>query len=84
MTPGCYTRAVADAASAPPAQDTCPLCGGPNSCGLAAGDTTCWCFTATIPDAALERVPDAARDRRCICAACAGQTAARPASPVES
>jgi len=83
VTPGCYTRAVADAASAPPARNTCPLCSGPNGCGLAAGGTTCWCFTASIP-AALERVPDEARDRRCICAACAGQTAARPASPVES
>jgi len=84
VTPGCYTRAVADSAGALPAQDTCPLCGGPNGCGLAAGATPCWCFTASIPAAALERVPDEARDRRCICAACAGQTAARSASSVET
>jgi hypothetical protein len=68
-----------DAASL--AQDACPICGGPNDCGLAAGDTTCWCFGAAIPPAALARVPDAARDQTCICPACAGQTAAgRPSS----
>jgi hypothetical protein len=61
--------------------DTCPVCGGPNGCGIAAGASTCWCFTAAIPAAALERIPDEARDRSCICAACAGQTGAGPASP---
>jgi len=75
---------VTEPEAAQPAQDTCPLCGGPNGCGLAAGDTTCWCFTASIPPAALARVPDAARDRSCICAVCAGQTGGGPASPVES
>ena len=60
---GCYTPAVPDPAAAPSSQDVCPLCGGPNDCGLAAGADTCWCFTASIPAAALERVPDEARDR---------------------
>jgi hypothetical protein len=65
------------------------LCGGPNGCGLAAGGTTCWCFTASIPAAALERVPDTARDRSCICpdcarSACAGQTAAKLTLATES
>lgn len=83
MTSGCYTRGVPDSAAESPARDTCPICGGPNACGIAAGDTTCWCFTASIPAAALERVPDEAKDRTCICAACAGQTDAGPASPVE-
>ena len=70
---------------AAPSEDICPLCGGPNGCGLVAGADTCWCFTASIPPAALERVPEAARDRSCICAACAaGQTAAARAIPVES
>jgi hypothetical protein len=59
----------------------CPICGGPNDCGLAAGKTTCWCFGAEIPAAALARVPDAARDQRCICPACAGQTAGDRPSP---
>jgi hypothetical protein len=70
--------------AAQPAQDTCPLCGGPNGCGLAAGDTTCWCFTASIQPAVLERIPDADRNRSCICATCAGQTGDGAASPVES
>jgi len=74
--------------AAPAAQDTCPICGGPNACGIAAGATTCWCFTTGIPPAALERVPEADVDRRCICAACAGQAAASqagagPSSPDE-
>jgi hypothetical protein len=81
---GCYTRAVPEPDAANPAQDTCPICGSENDCGLAAGDSTCWCFTAAIPPAALERIPDAARNRRCICAACAGQAGAAPASPVET
>jgi hypothetical protein len=85
---GCYTPAVPDPAAAP-AEDTCPICGGPNGCGLAAGASTCWCFTASIPAAALEQVPDEARDRRCICATCAdagklGQTGGATASSVES
>jgi hypothetical protein len=80
---------VPDPAAASPSQDTCPLCGGPNGCGLAAGGTTCWCFTASIPAAALERVPDTARDRSCICpdcarSACAGQTAAKLTLATES
>jgi hypothetical protein len=73
---------VSDAPGAHPVPsvdpDTCPLCGEPNGCGLAAGASTCWCFTASIPAAALERVPDDARDRNCICAACAGQNGAIP------
>jgi hypothetical protein len=64
--------------------DICPVCGEPNGCGIAAGATTCWCFTASIPASALERVPEAARDRSCLCAACAGQTAATPPAPVDA
>ena len=69
-------------AAVPP--DRCPLCGGPNGCGLAAGADTCWCFSASILPEALERVPDEARDRTCICADCAGQTGPAPASGVET
>ena len=80
----CYTRVVPESDGANSAQDICPLCGGPNGCGIAAGADTCWCFTAAIPPAALERVPDEARDRTCICAACAsqapGQTGTAPPS----
>jgi hypothetical protein len=76
---------LADASVVPAVRpDICPVCGGPNGCGIAAGASTCWCFTAAIPAAALERIPDEARDRSCICAACAGQTGAVPASPDET
>ncbi len=51
--------------------DRCPLCGGPNQCGLAAGSTSCWCFTTRIPDAVVERVPVAARNVACVCPDCA-------------
>ena len=33
----------------------CPLCGGPNACGMAEGKTECWCFTATIAPGVLAR-----------------------------
>ncbi len=49
----------------------CPLCGEPNACGLAAGGTSCWCFTASVPSATIEQVPAEARGVVCICAACA-------------
>jgi len=39
-------------------QDRCPLCGGPNECGLAAGRSECWCFEAKIAPEVLERVPE--------------------------
>ena len=88
MNPGCYTRRVSDRTSLPVdvivRPDVCPVCGGPNGCGIAAGASTCWCFTASIPAAALARVPDAARDLSCLCAACAGQAGATPSSPVEA
>jgi hypothetical protein len=67
--------------AARPAQDICPICDGPNDCGLAAGGTTCWCFSTAIPPAALARIPGPARDQSCICPTCAGRTdAARPAA----
>jgi hypothetical protein len=60
----------------------CPLCGGPNDCGIAAGASTCWCFTTSIPEDVRARVPDAARDLACVCRACAeGQRARAEASP---
>jgi hypothetical protein len=61
-----------------PPPTVCPLCGGDNACGMAAGDASCWCFTASIPAAALDAVAEAARDQRCICAGCAGRMGADP------
>lgn len=49
----------------------CPLCGEPNDCGMAAGNSACWCFGVTIPGEVLERIPDAAKDKVCICRRCA-------------
>lgn len=48
----------------------CPLCGGPNACGIAAGDATCWCFTTKVPRELLERVPEDQKGIVCICRTC--------------
>jgi hypothetical protein len=60
--------------STPSPASRCPICGNDNACGLAAGQTTCWCFEATIPADVLDRVPPEARDRSCICPTCAAAT----------
>jgi len=59
--------------------DRCPLCEAPNQCGMAAGESTCWCFTTPIPADVLARVPEADQSRRCVCQSCA--TAPLEAAP---
>ena len=54
----------------------CPVCGGPNECGGAAGTDQCWCSTVTIPHEALTAVPADAWHRICICPRCAQQPSA--------
>jgi len=49
----------------------CPLCGQGNACGIAAGQSSCWCQELAIEPRVLDRIPEAARDKACICAACA-------------
>jgi hypothetical protein len=49
----------------------CPLCGEDNTCGMAAGAGTCWCFATSVPGEVLERVPPALRGIACVCEACA-------------
>ncbi|HMQ12505.1 MAG TPA: cysteine-rich CWC family protein [Candidatus Competibacter phosphatis] len=49
----------------------CPLCGQPNECGIAAGQSTCWCFETRIPPEVLEKVPPELRGVTCVCKACA-------------
>ena len=49
----------------------CPTCGEPNTCGMSQGKSECWCFNVKIPEAALERIPAAAKDLACICPRCA-------------
>jgi len=59
----------------------CPLCGAPNRCALEIERETgvkqqaCWCTQIDFSADLLARVPDSARDRACICAACAGAAA---------
>ncbi len=51
----------------------CPLCGGPNDCQLctlAAHKCPCWCASLEIPSELLARVPEALRNRACICHKC--------------
>jgi hypothetical protein len=51
----------------------CPLCGEPNDCRLcepALANGSCWCATAHFPGELLARVPEALRNRACICQAC--------------
>ncbi len=56
----------------------CPLCGGPNRCALETQRSTgepqppCWCTQVTFSAETLARVPDAARQKACLCQACAG------------
>lgn len=52
-------------------ESNCPLCGGPNDCGIAQGKSICWCFNTAIPEDLLARIPDEQRNQSCICEACA-------------
>jgi hypothetical protein len=54
----------------------CPLCGKSNACGIAAGKSSCWCFTTEIPQDVKDRVPEEARDLACVCQACAERVSA--------
>ncbi|WP_274651921.1 cysteine-rich CWC family protein [Paenibacillus humicola] len=50
----------------------CPLCGGDNSCVMAAGrkDEPCWCMTARFPEEIFALIPPENRRKACICPAC--------------
>ena len=59
--------------SVPIPASECPLCGGPNACGPAGSgsfDVPCWCTTTAIPTGLIDSVPEDARGKACICAAC--------------
>ncbi|MCE1228366.1 MAG: cysteine-rich CWC family protein [Firmicutes bacterium] len=54
--------------------NTCPLCGRPNHCAMAAtGDpkADCWCHHATINPTSLALVPLPLRHQACLCPECA-------------
>jgi hypothetical protein len=60
----------------------CPLCGQPNQCAMEQreGDTApvpCWCTTAVFSAELLQRIPEAARNKACVCQACATRAADR-------
>jgi Cysteine-rich CWC len=66
-----------------PAIDTarCPLCGNLNACAIAAGSKDpCWCTNVHFSEELLASVPPEARDRVCICAACAVAAIENPES----
>ena len=50
----------------------CPLCGESNQCASVADPeaTDCWCVGEKFPDELLERVPEVAVRRACICQRC--------------
>ena len=54
----------------------CPLCGQPNACAMATPTTEaaapgpCWCTLVQFSADLLKQVPEAARNKACICAAC--------------
>jgi len=56
--------------------DRCPICGGPNDCGMAAVKSECWCASVKISPEALALVPEEAKGKVCICAKCASVLAA--------
>jgi len=63
----------------------CPLCGHPNQCAMEIERATgtpqppCWCSAQSFSAELLERIPQAARGLRCVCAACAKGAEAGPA-----
>lgn len=48
-------------------QRTCPICGRDNDCQH---NSTCWCFSATIPKGLLDKIPHDKRGRACVCKSC--------------
>jgi hypothetical protein len=51
---------------------TCPLCGEPNKCALAADPnaTECWCDSVEFPPELLARIPEDAVRKTCVCKRC--------------
>jgi hypothetical protein len=56
----------------------CPLCGQPNACAMAmpgqAASGPCWCTLVPFSADLLKQVPEAARNKACICAACVAKS----------
>ena len=58
----------------------CPICGDPNQCAQEIAKATgtpperCWCITATFSSEVLDRVPEEAKNKACICSKCVSAT----------
>src|ERR1700761_2198017 len=53
--------------------ELCPLCGEANTCQLCSPAThkgPCWCAKVEMPEELLSRIPEAYRNRACICRKC--------------
>ena len=65
----------------------CPLCGQPNACAMAPTNTgatapgPCWCTQVQFSTDLLKQVPEAARNKACICAACVAASEDAPRNP---
>jgi len=48
--------------------ESCPLCGATNECGVHSGD--CWCFHTKVPQELRDRIPAELKGKVCICRNC--------------
>ena len=50
----------------------CPLCGEPNKCAMAADPNAaeCWCEAVEFPAELLEKIPENAVRKTCVCQRC--------------
>jgi len=53
-------------------KSTCPLCGEPNQCALAADPNTteCWCESENFQEELLAKIPDETVRKTCVCQKC--------------
>lgn len=54
-------------------ESKCPLCAGPNDCGLCAvadSEGPCWCAEVAILEDLVRQVPPELRNKACICRNC--------------
>ena len=68
----------------------CPLCGQPNACAMATpkieaeATAPCWCTLVPFSADLLKQVPEAARNKACICAACVAKSQDTSPDPLQT
>jgi hypothetical protein len=66
----------------------CPLCGQSNACAMAtpgqAVSGPCWCTRVPFSADLLKQLPEAARNKACICAVCVASSEDTPQGPLQS